>query len=178
LKLRFVFDASPLIHLARAGQGPLIVKLEGEKYTVPAVFDEVVRKGKEMDYPDAAGTASLVHEGVLKVKSPPKKIADAIASAHKDIHAGEIEVIALAKGMSAIAVIDDRVARTVAKIEGVRVEGSYGVVLRAAARGLMSREEGEHALRGLVASGWRCDTELYAALLDSIREIVERRSRI
>lgn len=176
MKLRFVFDASPLIHLARAGQGPLIVKLEGEKYTVPAVFDEVVSKGKEMDYPDAAGTASLVDEGILKVKAPRKKMADAILRVHKDIHAGEIEVIALAKGMSAIAVIDDRVARTVAKIEGVRVEGSYGVVLRAAARGLISGEEGERALRGLVASGWRCDAELYAALLESIREIVERRT--
>lgn len=176
MKAKFVFDATPLIHLTKAGLSPLIVALEGEKYTVPAVFDEVVRKGKEMDYPDAASTASLVNEGVVKVKAPQRKKADAIARLHKDIHAGETEVIALAKEMRAIAVIDDRVARTVAKIEGVRVEGSYGVILRAAARGSMSKDEGEGALGGLVASGWRCDAELYAALLKSLREIAERRT--
>jgi predicted nucleic acid-binding protein len=174
LKVKFVFDATPLIHLAKAGLSPLIVALEGEQYTVPAVFDEVVRKGIEMDYPDAASTASLVDEGILRVNAPPMKKADAIARFHKDVHTGEAEVIALAKEMSAIAVIDDRVARTVAKIEGVRVEGSYGVILRAAARGSLSREEGEDALGGLVASGWRCDAELYAALLKSLREIAER----
>ena len=99
---------------------PLIVTLEGEKYTVPAVFDEVVTKGMDMDYPDAVSTASLVDEGVLKVKAPQRKKADAITGLHKYIHAGEAEVIALAKEMNAIAVVDDRVARTVARIEGVR----------------------------------------------------------
>jgi predicted nucleic acid-binding protein len=156
--------------------GPLVVALEGEKYTVPAVFDEVVRKGKEMGYPDAEGTAFLVDEGVLKVKAPQRKEVDAVARSHKDIHTGETEVIALAKEINAIAVIDDRVARTVAKIEGVRVEGSYGVILRAAARGSMSKDEGEAALGELVTSGWRCDAELYAALLKSLREIAERQS--
>ncbi len=176
MKAKFVFDATPLIHLAKAGLSPLIVALEGEKYTVPAVFDEVVRKGKEMDYPDAASTASLIDEGVLKVGAPLRKKADAIARLHKDIHAGETEVIALAKETSAIAVIDDRVARTVARIEGVRVEGSYGVILRAAARDSLSKEEGESALGGLIASGWRCDAELYAVLLKSLRDIAERQS--
>jgi predicted nucleic acid-binding protein len=88
-----------------------------------------------MDYPDAASTASLVDEGVLKVEVPQKKKANTVARFHEDIHAGETEVIALAKEMSAIAVIDDRVARTVAKIEGVRVEAptvSYSGRLREA----------------------------------------------
>jgi predicted nucleic acid-binding protein len=176
LKVKFIFDASPLIHLTKTGLNPLIAALEGEKYTVPAVFDEVVRKGIEMGYSDAASTASLVDEGVLEVEAPQKKKVTALARFHKDIHAGETEVIALAKEMSAIAVIDDHVARTVAKIEGVRVEGSYGVILRAAARGSISREEGEDALERLVASGWRCDAELYAALLRSLREIAGRQS--
>lgn len=176
MKIKFVFDATPLIHLAKAGLGPLIVALEGEKYTVPAVFEEVVRKGREMNYPDASSTASLVDKGVLKVKAPQRKMSGALVRLHKDIHAGEAEVIALAKEMGAIAVMDDRVARTVAKIEGVRVEGSYGVILRAAARGSLSNDEGEAALGGLVASGWRCDAELFAALLRSLREIVERRT--
>jgi predicted nucleic acid-binding protein len=174
LRIKFVFDATPLIHLSKAGLSPLIVGLEGEKYTVPAVFDEVVREGGEMDYPDAARTASLVDEGVLRVKAPQRKMAAALVRLYKDIHVGETEVIALAKETGAIAVMDDRVARTVAKIEGVRMEGSYGVIFRAVARASLSKDEGEAALGGLVASGWRCDAELYAALLRSLREIAER----
>jgi len=176
LKTRFVFDATPLIHLAKAGLAPMIVALDGEKYTVPAVFDEVVTKGMELDYSDALGTASLVERGVLKVKAPQRKTTDALVRLHKDVHAGETEVIVLAKEMNATAVIDDRVARTVAKIEGVRVEGSYGLILRAAARGSISSEEAEAALGRLVASGWRCDAELYAALIRSLSEISERRT--
>ncbi len=174
MSVKFVFDATPLIHLTKAGLRPLIVELEGEKYTVPAVFEEVVTKGKERDYPDAVGTSSLVDEGVLEVKIPKSKTADAMARLHKDVHPGEAEVIALAKEMEAIAVIDDRVARAIAKIEGVRVEGSYGVIIRAAANGSISREDGEDALGELIASGWRCDAELYAALLKSLLEVTKR----
>ena len=39
----------------------------------------------------------------------------------------------------------------------------------------MSKDEAEGALGALVASGWRCDAEVYAALLKSLREITERR---
>ena len=177
MKVRFVFDASPLIHLGKAELSPWIASLDGEKYAVPAVFDEVVRKGKEMGFPDAFSTASLVEEGTLKVKAPSRKRVDSTIRIHIDIHRGESEVIALAKEMSAIAVLDDRVARAVAKIQGARVEGSYGVILRAAAKGSMSKEQGEEALGRLVASGWRCDAELYAALLKSLGELTGRRSK-
>lgn len=176
MKLKFVFDASPLIHLTKAGLSPCIVDLEGEKYTVPAVFDEVVKKGRELDYPDAAATESLVKEDKLRVKAPMRKRAAVIARLHNDIHAGESEVIALAKEINAIAVIDDRVARAIAKIQGIRVEGSYGAILRAAARGSISREEAEAALGALVRSGWRCDAELYAALLASLKQLVRRQT--
>ena len=66
----FVFDASPLNHIGKTGLAPLIVGLKGEKYTVPAVFEEVVNRGKEMNYPDATVTESLVRGGELKVKAP------------------------------------------------------------------------------------------------------------
>ncbi len=176
MNFKFVFDASPLIHLGKAGLAPLIVDLKGEKFTVPAVLEEVVKRGKEMNYPDASVTESLVGNGTLKVKAPRKNIVDGISRLHKDIHTGESEVIALAKEMKAIAVIDDRVARAIAKIQGVRVEGSYGLVLRAAAGGSVSEEEGQRALGALVSSGWRCDARLYAHLVKLLGEIAKNRT--
>jgi len=44
---------------------------------------------------------------------------------------GETAVLSLAQGMGAIAVVDDRAARTAAGILGIRVIGTLGVILRA-----------------------------------------------
>jgi predicted nucleic acid-binding protein len=168
---RFVFDATPLIHLSKAGLASLMSELEGKKFTVPAVVREVVGRGEGYPYPDAAITSSLIEKGVIEVKAPTRRKTRLIARIHRDIHPGEAEVLALAKELGAVAVIDDGVARTVARIQGVRVEGTYGVVLRAARRGSISTKEAEDALDRLVSSGWRCDAELYAALSRSLRKV-------
>ena len=172
---KFVFDATPLIHLAKAGLAPLLTGLEGEKYTVPAVAEEVVGKKGRTDYPDAAISSSLIDDGVLKVKAPARRGVQTAARVNPDVHPGEAEVIALARELDAVAVIDDRVARDAARIQGVKVEGTYGVVLRAVRKGSLTAEEAEDALNRLVSSGWRCDAELYAALLRSVKEIVRSR---
>lgn len=172
MKLRFVFDATPLIHLAKARLAPPFVGLEGEKLTVPAVVDEVAGKdGDEFEHADAGIVASLIDEGVIQVRKPAPKEVNMVTRLHRDIHGGEAEVLALAKELEAVAVVDDRVARSAAKIQGVRLEGTYGVVLRAARKGAITVGEAEEDLDRLVSSGWRCDTELYAALRRSLKRI-------
>ncbi len=175
MKQRFVFDATPLIHLAKAGLAPLIVDLAGDKFTVPAVADEVVRRaeGGGFEHPDAGVISSLIDDGTVLVRKPPQKGAARVAELHRDIHKGETEVLALAKELQAIAVVDDRAARYAARIQGVRVEGTYGVVLRGVRRGSVTVREAEDGLGRLVSSGWRCDAELYAALLRALRKASE-----
>ncbi|MDG7008058.1 MAG: hypothetical protein JRN06_07415 [Nitrososphaerota archaeon] len=172
MKRRYVFDATPLIHLSKAGLARLIEALDGEKFTVPTVVNEVAGKpeGKGREYPDAVIISSLIEKGTIRVRTPAPSGAKSVARIHRDIHAGEAEAIALAKEVRAVAVVDDRAARAAARIQGVRVEGTYGVVLRAVKKGALSVEEGEDALGRLVSSGWRCDAELYGALLKSLRK--------
>ncbi|MDV3243546.1 MAG: DUF3368 domain-containing protein [Nitrososphaerales archaeon] len=169
MKVRFVFDASPLIHLAKAGLSSMIEGLEGEKFTVPAVFNEVVQRGKKLGYADAAVIGALIDVGVIVVRAPSVRSVEMISKIHRDIHEGESEVIALAKEVEAVAVLDDSVARAVARLQGTRIEGTYGIILRALVRGLIHREEAEDALARLIASGWRCDIELYNSLLRLMR---------
>ena len=173
MKRRFVFDATPLIHLAKAGLAPLVVDLAGDKFTVPAVVDEVLGRVKESGFerPDAGIVSSLIDEGVIRVRKPAPRDAARVASLHRDIHRGEAEVLALAKALEAIAVVDDRAARSAAKMQGVRLEGTYGVVLRAVRKGSVTSREAEEDLDRLVSSGWRCDAELYAALLRALKRI-------
>lgn len=84
-------------------------------------------------------------------------------------------MIALSKELKAIAVVDDRVARAIARIQNVRVEGSYGLLLRAVIGGSISEEEAQRALGALVSSGWRCDAKLYASLLRLLGETKVRK---
>lgn len=167
--MRFVFDASPLIHLAKAGLTFMIETMHGEKYTVPEVFREVVETGKALGYADASIVEQLVTNKILKVRTP-KTNMQTISKAHKDIHIGEAQVIVLSKEINAIAILDDSVARSVAKIHNVRTEGTYSIILGALVNNLIKKEEAEASLQKLVSSGWRCDIELYNRLLKIIRE--------
>lgn len=167
--MRFIFNATPLIHLAKAGLISMIHTLEGEKYTVPAVFHEVVEIGKANGYTDAIIIEDLINKKIINIRTPTASAYKTISSAHKDIYKGEEEVIALAKDIGAIAVIDDSVARAVAKMHGVRVEGTYGIILRALFKGSISKDVAEDSLQALVSSGWRCDIELYSKLIRLIR---------
>lgn len=168
--MKFVFNASPLIHLARAGLASLIEMLEGEKYTVPTVFQEVVELGKELGYADALISEELINKKILLVKSPQKRILHTVGSAHRDLHFGESAVIALSKELDGIAILDDRVARAVAKIHNVRTEGTHMLIFRALRKGLIDKADAERYLQKLVSSGWRCDVELYNKLLSMLKE--------
>lgn len=167
--MRFVFDASPLIHITKAGLTFMIETMDGEKYTVPAVFHEVVETGKALGYADASMVEQLVTNKILRVRTPKTNI-QTISRAHKDMHIGEAQVIALSKEINAIAILDDSVARSVARIHTVRTEGTYSIILRALVNGSINKEEAEASLQKLVSSGWRCDIELYSRLLKIVRE--------
>lgn len=165
--LKFVFDSTPLIHLVKAGLAWMIEELGGRKYMPPSVYAEVVEAGKERGFSDAFVTEELTRKGVIAVKKPSGGLVRLIA-AHRDIHPGEAEVVSLAKELKAIAVVDDPVARSIADMHGVRKEGSYAVILRMLQNGRIRKDEAKEALRKLVASGWRCEVELYGQILGAI----------
>lgn len=167
--LKFVFNSTPLIHLVRAGLAWMIEELGGEKYMVPSVHAEVVEVGRARGSKDAFVSEELVKRGVIAVKEPSEDLVRLIA-AHRDIHPGEAEVISLAKELKAIAIVDDPVARSIADMHGVRREGSYAVILRMLRQGRIEKDGAKESLRKLVASGWRCEVELYEKILKAIED--------
>lgn len=167
--MKFVFDSTPLIHLVRAGLAWMIEELEGEKFTVPSVYAEVVEVGKARGFDDAPVTEKLISDGVIVVKKPSRELVTLVAIS-KDIHLGEAEVISLARELKGIAVIDDPVAREVADIHGIKKEGGYGIILRMLQDGKVTKNEAKEALQRFIASGWRCDAELYGKLIRAVDE--------
>lgn len=168
--MKLVFNSTPLIHLVKAGLAWMIDALEGEKYTTPAVYREVVIIGRERGFDDAPAIESMIKRGLIIVKEPPKKFLEFLMKNHESIHRGEAEVISLARELGAIAIIDDPVARRVAEIYGVRKEGAYTVIMRMLLKGEINRDQARESLQKLVVSGWRCDVEFYTRILRLVEE--------
>lgn len=168
--MKFVFDSSPLIHLAKAGLSWSIRKLEGKKFTVPSVYTEVVETGMTRGFDDAPITRGLIEDKVLVVRKPQDELVKALA-VHRDIHRGEAEAMALTEELGAIIVIDDPVARRICTINGLKKEGTYGVILRMVRLGELTKPEAADALGSLVTSGWRCSAVLYERLIRLVNDL-------
>lgn len=123
-----VVDASPLIHLSRAGFLPLL-QVIGPRLIVPLpVADEVRAKGEE----DL--TVRTLVEAAWLVLVPAVPIPAEIAT--WDLGAGEASVLAWARSHpGSFAILDDLQGRRCASALQVPVVGTLGVVLIAKRRG-------------------------------------------
>ena len=141
-----VFNASPLIVLAKAGLWDRFVTL-GDVVVIPrAVRDEVIR----VDNPTDAARIWLEAPS-CPISHPAVPPASPFLAAW-DFGAGEAAVITLTENTpGAIAVLDDLAARRCAQAHGIEVIGTLGLVLLAKKRGLIPNV-GE-SLAAIVAAG-------------------------
>ena len=124
---RWVFDASPLIALGKAGLLDLPERL-GVEGVVPEAVAAEVAAGDEAD------PARVWLEADPPFSIVPVAVAPVVAA--WDLGAGESAVIShalTAPGFEAI--LDDGPARTCARTLGVNVRGALGLLVLASARG-------------------------------------------
>ena len=141
-----VFNASPVIVLAKAGLLEAFAALGNSAIIPQSVLDEV------LNVDDPTDPARVWFEGdgtsMEVVASPP--MSPFLAG--WDLGAGESAVISLANAQSgAVAVLDDLAARRCAQAHGIRMTGTLGLVLLAKKRGLIA--EAGSALAAIVAAG-------------------------
>ena len=140
---RWACDTGPLLHLHQAGLLELLPCM-GQISTAAAVVSEWRRHA-----PEIIQTAwpSWLSEEMLS----PKALAIAhnwVTSGLLDI--GEAETLAMAQEANSDGLLtDDAAAREMAVALGLKVSGSLGVVLSAAARGVLGRIEAIAALERL-----------------------------
>jgi len=119
-----VVNASPLLYLHLVGHLELLKKLYSQVVVPPAVARELdIGAERGVDVPDL----SLM--GWVRVVSLR---SDALIPAVTDLGSGEAEVIGLGReNQASLVVIDDRLGRRIAKICGLAVTGTIGVLLKA-----------------------------------------------
>jgi len=146
--MRFVANSSPLIALAKLG----MLSLLGEEVVIPgAVFAELTESRKA--YADELG--AWCEGKVIEVRD--RKAVDYLALI---LDRGEAEVIALAEELKTpMVIIDDIKARRIARLRGLNVVGTLGILLDAKDKGLI--REVKPFLDELMTKKIRISKELY-----------------
>lgn len=127
---RIVVNTSPWIALSICGQIPLLNKLYTEVYIPIAVKEEIMAGGEQ-----GFGVNELRTSSWIKIE---KVIDIEKARLLYELEQGESEVIILAKekGIKQV-LIDEKVARLQAKVLGLKVIGTLGLLLKAKKKGFL-----------------------------------------
>ena len=156
-----ISDSSPLISLAVIGKVNILDNLYKEIYVPTAVHNEVVKADKPF-----ARELKLFLNG--RTKSVKNRMAVEMLSG--DIGAGEAEAIVLAlEQQPCIALIDDLKARRFAKMKGLKIIGTMGILLKAKKEGFI--KEIKPLISELLLSGIRISTKIIEITLQAAREI-------
>jgi predicted nucleic acid-binding protein len=165
-RARLVLDATPLIHLAKAG---LLEAALGSFEVIMAegVLEEVTR-GEA--HPDAVIIRGAADEGRIKAQRPRDGGVVRALMRHREIHGGEAETMALAAELGAAAVMDNGVARAVARLHGVPTRpGTLYLLFRLVSLGMLSSADAEERLGRMVKSGLYLDSRTLIAAREKLR---------
>lgn len=157
-----VSNSGPLIALATIGKLGLLKDLFGQVCIPQSVYDEVVVSG--------AGEpgAKEVHEAEW-VKTLKVEDRLAVTLLQEEMDAGESEAIVLAQELNADRVlIDEAIARRKARLIGLRMTGTLGILLMAKETGLISAVK--PVLDDLKQTDFRMSSRVYQEVLTKAGE--------
>lgn len=167
----YVFDATPLIYLAKVERLALVVGNLSETVIPEPVYDEVVVDGIEAGHADARRVERAIEDGELRVV--PVSDAgtfDRIAQ-NERLTTADAAVLAVAASREAVAVMDEQYGRDVADAEGIQTRGTAFLVLSLLRDDVIDAEEDRTIVDDMVDVGWYCAPDLYAKIVRRIEDL-------
>jgi predicted nucleic acid-binding protein len=156
-----ILDASALIVLARIGSLQLLRELADQIVIPDAVYEESVRQGQ-----GKPGSSDIAHADWI-VRQPALD-QSAVMRLRRTLGQGEAEAIVLAQQIHAVVVLDDAVARRMAKQEGCQVVGLIGLLTEAKQRGLIPAVK--PLLDAMRGAHFFIGNDLYATIMRQVGE--------
>jgi len=163
----WVFDATPLIYLAKVDQLTLLQHFEEPCVIPERVYEEVVATGLDEGYPDARRVERSVDTDgfdVVSVETTP--LLSRLQQNSKLSHA-DAAVLACADTHDGVAVMDETYGRDVAGAEGITTRGTAYLVLTLTKDGTLPADDARTIIDAMLDEGWYCAPDVY-------REIVEK----
>lgn len=167
----FVFDATPLIYLAKAERLSLLSHLDASRLIPQRVYEEVVTVGLDAGYPDARRIDQSVAEDVFDVVSAPENALFERLGKNPNVSDADGAVLALAADHGATAVMDDRYGRDIADVEGIDTRGTAYLVLSLVRDDELETDDARETLEAMLNAGWHCSPGLYSNLLSKLEEV-------
>ena len=169
-----VSNATPLIYMARLGKLHLLKEIFTQIQIPLEVKIETVNRGKRKGYPDAYVIEQALNEGWIVTDSlTMKKMKKSEALAEMTgINIGEAQAIILSKQKGEeLILIDQTNAREAARQLGLRPRGTIFIILTAAKRRLITKQEAEKILENLIEVNFYISAKIYRDSLKAIEKL-------
>lgn len=159
---KVVVNSSPLIHMAKIGQLELLKDFYRTVFIPEAVFRECVLEGKGRPEAQMIQKATWIKRSRVR----DEKMVTLLSAS---LDAGEAETITLASEVSAgLIALDDAEARESARLMGLRITGTLGILLKAKKSG--SIQSLKKVIRNLRTTGFWISNALEIQLLKEAGE--------
>ena len=169
-----VFDASPLIFLARVGLLREAVSLFAESLIADSVREEVLEPGREIGAPETPGIEALLQEGRLSSHAPRETPLGKTLVGNPRLSPADRDSIVLASTREALLLADDSAVRSAAKHAGVALGGTLYVLFALVQEESLQPRRAIEVLDRLVDVGWYCSASLYRKARGALEERVHR----
>lgn len=162
-----ISDATPLIYLAKIEKISLLKSLYNTIIISSEIKNEIVDEGKRLKEKDAFLIEKEIKDGFIEVI----KVSNYIKPVF-NIDKGELSILSLAKELSIKDVlIDEKLARIAAKVEGLTPRGTLFVILKNLKLKLINFDDFLRILNSLLEAGFRLKEEVYLKAIEEARKI-------
>lgn len=169
----WVFDATPLIYLAKADRLSLLEYLDGRRLIPEPVYDEVVTGGVDAGYTDARRLERAVDEGAFEVVPVPETPLSDRLGENPNLSPADVAVLGCAEAHAGTAVMDEAYGRDVAAVEGIETRGTAYLVLSLVERGATDASTARATIDAMLDAGWYCAPDLYATLVQKLEDLAD-----
>ena len=168
--MSWVFDATPLVYLAKADRLGIIETIDDPRLIPETVYREVVTAGIEQGYDDARRIERVVEDGLVEVVAvdiDESPVATRLAR-HPGLSDADVAVLACAATHDGVAVMDESAGRSAAEVGSVETRGTAYLVLAAVKEDTLSREEGREAIDAMIDHGWYVAPDVYVKIVGKL----------
>ena len=169
----WVFDATPLIYLAKVDQLAILDELDEPRLIPASVYKEVVETGIEEGYPDARRIERLVEGDVFRVVAVEETAVYKRLLENDRLSEADVSVLSCADSRGGVAVMDETYGRDVASTEGIETRGTAYLVLLLVKRDVLDSERARETIDAMLEAGWYCAPDTYAKIVRTIKAVSE-----
>src|SRR3989344_2180750 len=159
-----IINSSPLIIFGKLNKLEMLKNVFKEIFISEAVYKEVVEEGILKKSPEALIIKGFIENGDIKIKKLDKKWkekAEFLESTYNYIDYGEAETIALVLQENQKSVlIDDRAARDVAVLYGIKPLGSLRVLLLGYQKEIIKEDDLKEIIKKMIQNNFRIGADV------------------